>query len=297
MILLLSNGKQIRGDLIGSAILRQDLAPIPVTLEADIRTDDSIERLLVKDETISLASGDQLRIIKSQRVAARHAQGAREVAMLRITALSDACHPAAFVRRTAVIKEGVSLASIYRACGASLRAVDADFQVPRFYCPVGDTPTFHIARVIQEEGGVVRWKGGKLQFLRLEDLFRQKAVIALPANASDDVESGFLERHEVPWFFSLDDAGGFVFGNREKPRVARFSPFKDARRLRSMTSSLIHRKTIKVNLDLRLVAGELVEIVGGDPLCIVTAAHVFEGGANGGATSSYSRLWLSSLER
>lgn len=297
MILLLSNGKQIRGDLLGSVVVRQDLAPIPVTLEADIRSDDSVERLLEKDGTVSLASGDVLRIIKSQRVAARQAQGGREAAMVRITAVIDPCHQVSFVRGTAVIKEGVSLSSLYRACGASLRSVDADFQVPRFCCPVGDTPTFHIARVIQEEGGAVRWKGGKLQFMRLEDLFRQKAVITLPSNASEDVDSGFLERHQVPWFFSLDDAGSFVFGNRDKPRVTRFVPFKDTRRLRGMTSSLVHRKAINVNLDMRLGAGDLIEFVGDDPLCIVTAAHVFEGGASGGAASSYTRLWLSSLEK
>ena len=297
MILLLSNGNPIRGDLIGSAVLRQDLAPIPVTLEADIRADESVERLLAKDETISLASGEPLRIIKSQRVAARQAQGAHEVAMMKITAMLDACHAVAFVRSRAVIKENVSLSALYRACGASLRSVEADFQVPRFCCPIGDTPSFHVARAIQEEGGAVRWKSGKLQFTRLEDMFRQKPVITLPSNASDELDSGFLERHEVPWFFSLDEAGSLVFGNRDKPRAARFSPFKDVRRLRGMTSSLIHRKTINVNMDLRLSAGERVDFAGGDPLCIVTAAHVFEGGASGGAPNSYSRLWLSSLEK
>lgn len=298
MILFFADGKQIRGDLIKSAVLRSDLAPIPMTLEADIRAgDDDMDKRLAEGQLLSIGSGDALRIVKSVRVAERAVQGTREMAAYRITALLDACQGAAYVRSRAIIKESAALSAIYRAAGATIKAVDADFPVPRFCCPVGETPTFHIARILQEEGGVVRWKSGKLQFVRLPDLFKQAPVLTLPDNASDDVASGFMERHGVPWFFSLDAAGAAVFGNRDKPRAARFSPFKDAQRLRNLTRCLVHRKTSRINFSGQIAAGDLIAFAGGAKLAVITAAHVFESGTDdGGASNTYTRLWLGALE-
>jgi len=298
VILFLENGQQIRGDLIKSAVLRSDLAPVPMTLEAEIRSGDgSIDKLLEEGRSLSTNSGDALHIVKSVRVAGRSVQGEREMAGFRVTALLGACMGAAYVRSRAIIKESAALSIIYLAAGATIKAVDADFPVPRFYCHVGETPSFHIARVLQEEGGVVRWKSGRLQFVRLPDLFKQKPAMTLPDNASDNVDGGFLERHEVPWFFSLDAAGAAVFGNREKPRAARYSPFKDVQRLRNMTRCLVHRKTMRIGYDGRVGAGDLIAFAGGEKLAVITAAHVFASGTDdGGASDTYTRLWLGALE-
>ena len=298
MILFLADGKQIRGDLIKSAVLRSDLAPVPMTLEADIRAGDaSLDKLLAEGQKLSISSGDTLHIVKPVRVAERSTQGTREMASFRITALLESCLGVAYVRSRAIIKESAALSAIYKAAGATIKAVDADFPVPRFYCPVGETPTFHVARVLQEEGGVVRWKAGRLQFVRLPDLFKQAPVKTLPDNASDDVDGGFLERHEVPWFFSLDANGAAVFGNREKPRTVRYAPFKDAQRLRNMTRCLVHRKTVRIDYDSRIGAGDLIAFAGGEKLVVVTAAHAFGSGTDdGGASDTYTRLWLGALE-
>lgn len=296
MILTLSDGKQLRGDLLVSARLRYDMAPIPVTLESDIRLDASIKPLLSQGSMLSTQAGDQLRIIKSTEVVSKSVQGDKEMKVIRVTALLDACYPAALVRSRAIIKEGAALSEIYRAAGCSLRSIDADLPVTRFYCPVGETPTFQIARILQEEGGGVRWKNGRLQFMRLIDIFRQKPSFDLPVGESDHVDSGFLERHEVPWFFSLNDAGGFVMGNRDKPRVVRFAPHKDVSRLYNMTRSIIHRKSQKTDFDIRITAGDLANVAGEGKMTVVTAAHVFESGTDdGGAQNAYTRLWLGSL--
>ena len=64
-----------------------------------------------------------------------------------------------------------------------------------------------------------------------------------------------------------------------------------------MTRCLVHRKTSKIDFSGQIVAGDLVNFVGGDKLCIITAAHVFESGTDdGGAGNTYTRLWLGSLE-
>lgn len=300
MILFLENGKQLRGDLIKSAVLRSDLAPVPLTLEADIRAGDTemeLDKLLAEGRKLSISGGDKLHIVKSVRAAGRTSQDKREVAAFRITALLESCLGVAYVRSRAIIKESAALSVIYRAAGATIKAVDADFPVPRFYCPVGETPSFHIARVLQEEGGVVRWKTGRLQFVRLPDLFKQQSAMTLPDNASDDVDGGFLERHQVPWFFSLDASGAAVFGNREKPRTVRYAPFKDIQRLRNMTRCLVHRRTVKINYDARLGAGDLIAFTGGLKLAVITAAHFFSSGTDdGGDSETYTRLWLGAME-
>ena len=296
----MANGKQIRGDLIKSAVLRSDLAPVPITLEADIRCGDNdgeIDELLAEGQKLSMSNGDALHIVKSVRVAERATQGTREMAATRITALLDPCLSIAYVRSRAIIKENAALSAIYKAAGATIKGVTADFSVSRFCCPVGATPSYHIARVLQEEGGAVRWKAGKLQFDRLPDLFKQEAVKTLPDNASDDVDGGFLERHSIPWFLSLDETGTAVFGNRDKPRSVLYAPFTNELRLRNMTRCLVHRKTIRIAYDVRIDAGDLMAFVGGKKLVVITAAHVFMSGTDdGGAADTYTRLWLGSLE-
>lgn len=298
MIIYLSNGIQIRGDLIKSAVLRSDMSPVPVTLEAEIRTDDDLTKYLGEGQILTIGgeSGDALRIIKSNRVINRMVQGEREMSAIQITAILDACHSIVFVRSRAIIKENSALSAIYRAAGANIKAIDADFPVPRFYCPIGDTPSFHITRALQEEGGIVRWKRSAISFIRLPDLFKQKAVMDLPNNASDDVNSGFLERHEIPWFYSLDETGAVVIGNQKKPRSVRFSPFKNVQRLYNMSRCLVQKKVTKINLNARLVAGDLINFIDGVPLSIITAAHVFENDTDGSGSNQYSRLWLGSLE-
>lgn len=296
MILFLSTGKQIRGDLILSATVRSDLAPVPLTLEADIRTDDDLLKRLAEGETLTLAGSDVLRIIKSEPSPSRDSQGEHDTSAVRITALLDACHKLAFVRDRAIVKEGTALSAIYRAAGATLRGIDADFPVPRFTCLAGDTPTFHVSRVLQEEGGVVRWKAGKLHFFRLTDLFKQRVAMTLPPNIGGEVDSGFIERHEVPWFYSLTASGGFSFGDRSKARAARFSPHKDASRLRNLSRCLVLRKTPKIDPAWQLAAGDLIQMKGGEVLVVITAAHVFQSGSDGTGSNQYTRLWLGSLE-
>lgn len=297
MIILLKDGAQIRGDLIIFAALRFDLVPIPATLEADIIVDDDLQKKIAEGETISIASGETFRIIKATSLSQRNAQGGRERRAVRITALLDNVHQAAFIQKRAIVKNKTTLSAIYRATGASIKAIDADFSIDRFCCFAGDAPSFHIARALQEEGGVVAWKSGKLKFFRLGDLFKQKPVLMLAENASDNIQSGFLERHDAPNFYSLNDAGGIIAGKQDKARATQYIPFQNAQKLKNMTRYLMRKKIIKINFNSQIVAGDLIDFIGGQKLVVITVAHVFFSGTDdGGAQNSYSKLWLGSLE-
>lgn len=298
MILLLEDGKQLRGDFVLSAVLRSDLTPVPCTLEAEIRAgDEYTEKFLRQGKRLSTAHGDDFTIIKSEKLIGRTAQGEREMTGFRVTALLTSCLPVAFVRDRAIIKENAGLSAIYRSAGATIRGIEGDFPVARFYCPIGETPTFHIAKVLQEEGGVVRWKAKKLKFFTLKDMMQQKPCLTFQAKGIDRIETGFLERHSVPWFLSLNESGEFVFGNREKARKTSFSPFKNAQKLRNMTRCLVRRMTVRVDYDIRLCAGDIVQTQDGEKLAVMTAAHVFKSGFDNGATQdAYTRLWLGQVE-
>lgn len=296
MLLFLDDGKQLRGDLIKSAVLRSDLAPVPLTLEAEIRADDALAKRLVEGKVLKLANGDALQIVMSERAPSRDAQGRREMSAIRLTALLRDCHQVAFIRDRAIIKEGATLSAIYRATGATLRAITGDFPVARFTCLAGGTPAFFISRALQEEGGVVRWSRSRMQFFRLSDLFKQKVSMTLPENAGGDIESGFLARHDVPSYFTLDQSGSFLRGSSTKARKSLFLPFSDASRLRNMSRCLVLFKTPKINFASQVSAGDLIAVQGAAPLVVMTAAHVFESGTDGTGANQYTKLWLGRLE-
>ncbi|HAR08371.1 MAG TPA: hypothetical protein DCR98_08170, partial [Cobetia sp.] len=241
------NGDQrIRGDFIRRAVLRSDLVPIPLTLEAEIRVGTATAANFDVGRSIFTYDGDELEIIKSEHVQQARMQGDDMTGFVRLIATLKPVTPVSFIKPRAVIKHGASLSEVYRACGATLRGIEGDFPVPRFACLAGEAHTYHIARALQEAGGVVRWRNGRLAFVPLGALFEQDPMDAIVDSASDDVESGFLERHDIPWFYSLDADGEFVYGNRGKPRAARFQPGANAMTLRNMTGCLVLTKTTRL---------------------------------------------------
>jgi hypothetical protein len=294
VILFWENGRQILGDMLHSACLRSDLSPVPVTLELDVRMSPEVEPMTREGKAITLASGEALQVVKRQKVSLHQVQDDRLVEGVRITAIQVACLPVAFARSRAIIKENTTLASIYRAVGASLRSINADFPVSRFTCLVGETPSFHIRRILQEEAGTVRWKNGRLEFFRLRDLFRQTPVATVPMTTVVDTQSGFLERHSVPNFFTVNSSGVLVFGACDKARVMAYSPEKSLQRLNNMTVALVNRAPVSIPLNTRLAAGDLFNTSTGESLVAITVVHTFQ--AADGNPGHYTRLFLGSLE-
>ena len=149
------NGDQrIRGDFIRRAVLRSDLVPIPLTLEAEIRVGTETAAEFDVGRSITTYDGDELEIIKSEHVQQARMQGDDLSGYVRLIATLKPVTPVAFIKPRAVIKHGASLTEVYRACGATLRGIEGDFPVPRFVCLAGEAHTYHIARALQEAGGV-----------------------------------------------------------------------------------------------------------------------------------------------
>lgn len=291
---IIIGGKLVRGDLIVSAVIRTTLEPVPVTLECTLRVDDTTA---VKEGDTVVAGRDNIafQVIKTHdnnNVSA--VQGARPYATSSFIAAIKVCAGVCFQRQTAVIMSSTSLSAIYRACGAGVQ-VNADFAIDRFACYAGSVPTFAIAQVLQEEGGVVFWAGQQLKFIRLDDLMKQTSVKKLVTDTTTDLQSNFLQRHEVPFFYSTDDSGNFAYGNRAKTRAAFYTPRQDTRTLANMTKVLIMRKEFKSPYAPVINAGQVITVVD-TPFAVVTAAHVYQTGSDGSAANAYSKFWLGSLQ-
>lgn len=290
MLLYIENGKQLGADSIKFAVLRNDAVPIPSSLEAVIRVDETNNRFLKQGNKITVGKdGDVYQIIEAKENQDYRQQGTKPLTTTKIIAILENMVNVSFVSPKAIIKEDAHLGQIYRACGAKISSITDDFQVPRFTCLAGDVPTFHIARIMQENSGIIRYKKKKVQWLRINDIFTQKPVVQVPDNGSEDIKSGFLERNEIPTFFSVDEAGEIAIGDVKKTRSMMFTANKDAQGLMNMTRVLVKRKVSVLPYNLTLCAGDLVEVAGRNNMAILTAAHFFS------AEKQYTRIWLAEV--
>lgn len=309
----------IPGDKIKRTVFRADLAPIPATLEIELRLDDGNRDYLKEGLDIYAGPDRAYRCVLAQLYRRNAEQTGRMLESMHMTCVQRELQPLTFVRERAVYLEDTTLTDIYRACGAQLaKPIIGDVAIPRFTCLIGDTPTFGVAKLFQEHRGVLRVnKDDDLEFMRLESLFEQKPSLVVPANVTEEIESGFIERHEIPWFFGIDETNAFIFGNTDKARHARYKHGSEEDVLRNMSRVLIQAKRLRIDYTVSLRAGDAAKIAGGggvgnDPLpsndpvptwgddeedifTVLTSAGVYSSGTDGLPIEQYTRVWLGSL--
>lgn len=284
----------MRGDMILSAVLRSDLAPIPYTFEAQVRiTPDTAFNFV--DNAVITVNSTPFRIVCSEPIhnAGGSAQAKYPISAVSITAYPDAIANVARPRTSAVIFENTSLSGVYRACGSNV-PVTGDLPVTNFACMIGDIPTFQLARVLQEESAVVMWRKGSIKGMSLRDLMAQVPIDSVDATASDGVASQFLVTDEVPVYYTVAADGSIVWGPRRSPtQRAEYTPRKSERALNAMGRVLVRRKVITGKASPTIRAGDIV-LVQGTPLAVMTAAQVMKNGTDGDGIEQYTRLWLGS---
>jgi hypothetical protein len=282
----------IRGDLLVRLVFRTDLTPIPATVEFEVRNTTETEKSIVEGSIIRMgADMTEFLLVKvAQRSDSGMVQGGRQYTTINAVGILNACAPIAQRMQRAVVRENSSLGEIYRACGATLR-IDSDFTVPLFACFVGMVPSFEIAKVLQEEAGVLVYEGGKIKFRRLAELRDSKAQQTLAVDQVQTTQSGFLERHVVPFAFTTSPANAIVTGRRESARGAVYRPRGDQRIVNNLSIALVQRAKVRNGLIPGFNAGMRVD-VGTVPHIAITAAHIYESGADGGTGDQYSQFWL-----
>lgn len=296
-VYLKPNGQeQIPGDLILSWVLRSDLAPVPRTLEMTFQDRDGMHERL--GEGARLWTGRELleyrvvKIKKAKPVAV--VQGKDQLSVYSVTALLASCAEVAFRRPRAVIMENSRIGALYRACGASA-AISEDIPITRFSCFAGQVPSFHLAKVMQESAAVLVFRDGRLAIARIADLFRQepKDVIG-QTDSTDLIESEFLQRHEIPAFYSVAEDGSFVRGDFSLPRAIHYLPRSDELVLRNATRVLVTKRVIDSQMAQAIQAGDVIEVAG-EKMVVITAAHSSQ--LNDGRTETASRFWTGVLSQ
>ena len=265
---------QIPGDLIVRAVLRSDLTPIPRTVEMTVQVKNGIEERLAVGR--SFWCGREVleyEIVKVKRLQGTGViQGNDQLAAFTVFGVMKLCAKVSYRRDRAVVRYGGTFGEIYRACGASV-GIGNDFEVERFVCLKGQVPSYHLATALQDEGAALVWRDNRISAIRLTDMVRQEPVDIIGQVDSTDLEdSEFMERHEIPSFYSTDDTGAFVFGDLSKTRALRFMPRTPERQLVNASRVLVRRRTVDSDLAQQIQAGDMLQI--GEEKCIViTAAH------------------------
>ena len=285
----------IRGDMVLNATLRSDLAPIPLTFEATIRTTTETAAMF-KDQAVIQVNRTAMRIVKSMPMhnADGGVQGKEPFTGTHIVAFPDGLQNLALPRTSAAIFENGSLAGAYRACGATV-PFQGDFALDSFACFVGEIPTFAIARALQEQGGVVMWRTGSLKSMSFRDLFAQTPITAITVDSSEAVSSAHLIADQVPVFYSISPDGQIVSAPRkDAAQKLAYTPRKSQAALNSMGRVLVNRRAMtgKVNPGIR--AGDVMNVQG-TPMVVMTVAQYQDNGSDGGASVQYTRTWLGML--
>ncbi|UOO93425.1 hypothetical protein [Vitreoscilla stercoraria] len=291
MMIQMANGHSIDGDLIVDATLRDSLTPVPVTFEATIRLKESFANQLLEGMEVKVGRDQTPMVIKYVRDSISSVYQGGMVQIRYFIALHKNSEGISHRAVKGIFLENTTLSEIYKACGGKSE-IGKDFAVPKFYCFKGETPSYLIARVCQEHGGVVRWmpEGDRLEFTRINDLFGQEPIMKLQTLADYTQKSGFLERHELPAYISCAPDGSIVKGNFDKDRNVEFMPHKTEAQLNSMTDVLLNAKEIPSQFAPDVHSGQLID--GGKiKFAIITAAHSFRQGAGNGGEESQSVFW------
>lgn len=287
---------ELPADLIHRWVLRSDLAPVPRTVEMTLQIKEGIQERLAVGRTFW--TGKEMleyEVTKAvQHKGSAVVQGSDQLATFSITALLAPCARIAYRRDRAVVRRNTSLGELFRECGAAV-AIGNDFPVDRFSCFVGQVPSIQLAKALQEEGAALVFRDKRLSVVRLADMMRQEPVDYIgQTDSTDHTDSEFLERHEIPAFFSTDDDGNFVFGDFSRTRAVRFHPRADERTLRNCTRVMVTRRVVDSRMAQQIKAGDVLDI-NGERLAVITAAHAME--KRQGVSEMSSRFWLGSPAR
>lgn len=283
----------LRGDLVQYLVLRTDLTPIPSTVEALIRADEQSSKYLTQGKEIVVGGASYKIILSSTTIPTGKVGGNSSYKLVKIIALLKGVYELAFIKDKAIIKEKTSFAQVIRKCGATF-STGKDIHLDKFTCLIGEYPSYSIMRALGRNGAVMKWDlANKIEFIRLRDLFDQTPKFVMNRDETYSLESGFIEKHQIPAYFSNGDNGAIIGNNANKKRCANFEMFASSQILNNLSTYLVNRKVWTTPLSPQFNAGDVIEIEG-EKLIIVTATHALAK-PESGQNLQMSRFWLATL--
>lgn len=288
------NGQVISAQDVIKSTIRTDCAPVPVTIELLIRYTQQNELSLKKGAILTTSQNYTFEIVESHKKVIQKIQDDTQYGVLSVTGIHSGCINLCTLKNSAIFLRNTSLSAVYKACGATAKT-GTNFSIPEFSCLIGELATEKIAQICQEEGGAVFFRNGRIEFLRLEDIFTQKPVISLRDDVIEKEDTDFLQPHLVSSFFSTRVDGGLAKGDFKTPRKRDFIARTPERILFNLSKCLIRKRIVPISYNPNINAGDCIE-VNGVNMAIMTAAHVYEND-NGQDIKQYTRLWLGVLQK
>lgn len=286
---LYTNNNAPIGNRLVSAILRYDLVPVPVSLEAVIYADDELIPKLTIGKRLRLENGITLSIVASRQEINPVIKDGKLISSVFVIAVFAPTAPLLDNTKRATALTGTSIGQIYKALGATA-VFGSDIGVKDFVCLAGQLPTQSIALALQKEAGVVRYKDGKLHAVSLDNLFKQ------PPHTLTDTAVQWLANTQntaqTPNYYSVDKDGYEVLGQSKGGQVG-YLPNCDERQLNNLKKVLVCRGVMSRAM-LDIPAGDVVA-VGGKSYVVLTHAIRVDTASVGGVPAMLSKLWIADL--
>lgn len=277
------------GNRLISAILRYDLVPVPVSLEAVIQSDGAIADKLTTGRRLRLENGISLTIVHARQETNPVIKDGKMMSSVFITAVLSGLVPLLDNTKRAVELGHTSIGQVYRALGAGV-PFGADFGVKSFVCLAGQMPTQRIALALQKEAGVVRYKDGRLHAVTIDNLFKQPPHIL--ADTAVQWIDNTQNTSQTPNYYSIGDDGSAILGRSVGGRVG-YLPDCDDRQLHNLKKVLVCRGVLyRAMVDIP--AGDVVQI-DNKPYVVLTHALRIDTASVGGSPAMLSKLWLATL--
>ena len=295
-ITMLPDGQILSMADILSIRLNFDLIPIATFVEFTVQSKGDKDDLFAEGKEFLIADIDKkFKIIQSKPLKTQTIKNGNRIGAIACLAVLSGCE--SLVKRTskAIYLDGTSFNASLKALGVKVSLGD-NVPLSKFICLKGSMPTERLALYLQLEASVMCFINGRLSVKKVDSFFKQDVKMKLDPSAVSWVNSEILEKLQKCSFVSTDEDGTTIIGDTDvtpNQKIVQMANLT-ARELRNLEKVLITRGTIyrPMNIDLR--AGDLLEI-GQNKYVILTAAHVFNSGALGGASSTTTKLWIASL--
>lgn len=281
-------------DLI-SSVFRTDLVPVPISLELAVLSNEDLEKSLVLGAELVVGEIPTiLSVIKVQPIHTGFIKDGRRIGGIAAIAIPKDCLDLIRPSSKAVILKDTSFNSAIRACGARIK-MGGDIPLPEFICLKGSLPTERIATYFQQEASVMRFKDNQISAVKLDDLFKQDAVLKLDTSMVLWEKNPERELHEKSAYMSVDADGSTVLGGdiQKNQHIVQKAGL-DTRQLRNLNKVLVRRGVSLRPISMSFMAGDVFEVES-KKYVVVTAAHSIKTGAIGGAPSMVSKFWIASL--
>lgn len=295
MRLVLPSGQTIGTDRLISGFFRTDCTPIVASLEFQCTLDEDLDAALHEGSTVTL--GDQyieFTIIKRRVVSGQFIKDGKPINVGAYIALLAGMEKLIEPSVKAIFLKDSTIGAAFRASGNKLKVAE-DVPLLRYFCPLGATPTYEIARKFQEEAATAFCNlKGQIIVKRLSNITDGEAKLTVDRSAVNWIENSTQLNHDMPNFVTLNPDGSTLEGTLKPGVKTGFYPGLDARRLKNLSTALVTRGTLMRAYTPDILAGDVVQ-VGDKKYSILTAVSRFDTGILGGSSVSATKFWLAEV--